>query len=126
MGTKEHFGAAKSIFDRLAEQPGKGHGKKTVADHVQETHRFILHGIDQPHAIHEIGRAGAGDIVEFWQVFRWNGQICVQDEKQVAGCGGEGLAHRPALAFGLLLENFDAAPRVFFGNALNLFPRIVL
>ncbi len=86
----------------------------------------LLHRINQAHAVDEIGGAGAGGLIELGQFLRRHGQVGIEDEENVAGGGGKRFAHSAALAFGLLLENFDLALRIFGGHTLDFIPGVVL
>ena len=63
-----HFGAAKGIFDRLAEQPGKCQAEKFVAQEVEKAHGFFLHGIDQARAVDHLPLAPGQGVHELDEV----------------------------------------------------------
>ena len=59
-------------------------------------------------------------------MFRRHGEVGVENEEQIAGGDGEGLAHGPALALAVLFERLDVPLREFRLHALNHFPGVVL
>src|SRR5438105_12940111 len=53
----QHFGPAKRVLDVLAEQPGKSHAEKLVAEEVQKAHRLLFHRVDKAHTVDEFAAA---------------------------------------------------------------------
>lgn len=97
-----------------------------VRDHVCELHGFILHGVDQPDTVDEIGGARAGCFVELGQLLRGHGQVCVEDKQEIACGRGEGFAHGVAFAFAELPERFDISVGIGCGDPLDFVPGVVL
>src|SRR5262249_29216472 len=104
VGAPEGLGAAERVLDRLAEDPGEGEAEELVADEIEEAHGLALHGVDQPHAVDELARAGAERLVEAREVFGGDGEVGVEDHEDVAACGREAGAHGVSLALAPLLE----------------------
>lgn len=57
----ENFGPAQGVFDRLAEQPGKGGAKEFVPQDIEKAHGLVFHGIHQSNAIDKLTFTGGQD-----------------------------------------------------------------
>src|SRR5215212_10269198 len=73
--SKQNFGPAQRVLDRLAQGPAESDAEKLVRAKIHETHGFVFHRVNQPDSVREIGPPGNESIVKFSQLFRGNGEI---------------------------------------------------
>ncbi len=117
--SEEHLGAAESILEGLAEEVAEGGAEELIAEHVEEAHGFVFHGVDEADPVDELGEAGADEFVIFGEVFRGHGEVGIEDEEDIAGGGGEGFADGAAFSAGQLLEDADVFVGVVAGGFLD-------
>ena len=55
VSAEECLRAAQRVFDGLPEHPRECEAEELVGAHIQESHRLLIHGIDQPNAIRKLG-----------------------------------------------------------------------
>src|SRR5207302_11413172 len=83
-GTVKDLRSAKRVLNRLTEQPTEGVAKEFVGDDVAELHRSAFHGINEANPVDEITFAGSEHFVKLLQLFRWHGEIRVENHQNVA------------------------------------------
>src|SRR5207249_3565751 len=109
----------------LAEQPGKRHGKKLVADKVGHSHGLFFQRVYQAHAVDEFALALSYRVEEMRQVLRGDRQIGVEDHEDIAGGVGKAFADGIAFAFAFLSEELDVAAGIARYGTFNRPIRIV-
>ena len=71
--------AAERVLDRLTEQLGEDEAKRLVRAHVQELHRMLLHRINEPRTVREIGPVRGHRFIKLRQFFRRHRQVGIED-----------------------------------------------
>lgn len=125
IGAPEDLGPAKGVLERLAQDPGEEDAECLVRAHVQEPHRRLFHGVDEPGAVGEFGAAADHGLVELGHLLRGDGEVRVQDDEEVAFGDREAGADGVALAAAGLLQGLDSFARVGLGDPDNFLPGIV-
>lgn len=103
---RHHLGAAEAVLDALAQDKAKGVGKEMVAQHVEEAHGLVFHGVNEAAAVDEFGRAVAQDIEKFGQILGRGGEVAVLDDENVARGVGKTAMDSVPLAFARLATKF--------------------
>jgi len=112
VGLEQDFGPTEGVSNRLLEQPREQLAEEPVAHVVDELHRPFLHRIDEAGPVDKAAFAGGQGIKESRQVFRWHGQVGVQDHQHIAACRLETLSDGVALP---QLEHHRGCVRVVLG-----------
>jgi len=76
--------------------------------------------------MHEIGGAFANGIVEFWQLFRINGQITVENHENIAYGDIEATPNRIAFASTFLSDELEIPVRMLRYYAFYFLRRLIL
>ena len=101
----QYLGAAQRVFDRLAKKPGEDISKELIAKQVEDVHRALLYGIDEPHTVDQLALAGNKRMVEPHQIPRRDRTVGVEDHQDVVPRSGESHPDRVALAASALSQS---------------------
>src|SRR5438445_454676 len=95
---EQRLGAAQSVLDGLTQEPAESDAEKPVAHQVGETHRLVLHGIDQPAAVGEVNQPIREREEELRQILGRHREVGVEDHQHLAACGRKRFPHGVAFA----------------------------
>ena len=125
--TANHLGAAQRVSEPLAKYKGESHREEFVAKKVEEAHRLLFHGVDQPRAIDEFAFLRAIDAVESNELLRRCGYIGIKNHEDIVfGCP-ETFAYGVTFADAILPENLKIELiLIFFFSFQNRIPRVIL
>ena len=82
----------------------KTESEEVVAQKIQETHRAIVHLINQPGPVRKLGTTGGDCFIEAREHLGRNSEVGVKDHQDVTTRFGKSCAHGIALAFSWLLH----------------------
>src|SRR5207302_3911992 len=114
--------SAKRVLNRLTEQPTEGVAKEFVGDDVAELHRSAFHGINEANPVDEITFAGSEHFVKLLQLFRWHGEIRVENHQNVAVSLGKSFTHCVSFPAAGLLKSANIELWILRLHAQNLRP----
>src|SRR5262249_2397176 len=80
---------------------------------------FILHRVNKPRTLDEIGRSANDRVVKLWQLFRIDTQIAVQNHEEIARGGFEPVPDSIAFAAIFLSNQFDIPIPILGDCAFN-------
>lgn len=115
IGAPEDLGAAEGVLDAGIEYIGEGDAEKLVADDVEELHGILVHGVHEAGAIDELAVAAGDGLIEIGQLLGDNGEVGIQDHKDIA----LGFVEAGPYVHGLADAGGVDEPDVFLGVLLH-------